>query len=146
MTRGEYLRRLRTDAGLEVEDIAARLGVSVATVLAWEADIETPEADQLERLAEALGVDAATFNAATDVPVAQGICRAVDLVPDATQAEILEEVGLPPALWRDDDTWVAFLRLAEVAATLSPDQVSALAHQAEICVAQSNPPLPHRGP
>lgn len=143
MTRGQRLRQARTGARREVDALAAALGVPAATLLAWEADIESPSAEQLARLAAELGVEIAALEAPVSPGGAQGICRAVDLTPDPNQAETLEQVGLPARLWRDADTWVAFLRLADAAAKLSDEQLSLLAHNAETCVSRGAGPLPH---
>jgi transcriptional regulator with XRE-family HTH domain len=143
MTYGERLRQLRIQNGREIEDIAAALGVSPATLLAWEADIESPSAEQLTQLAAELGVDRSAFDAEKIAGVTQGICQAVDLTPEPQQAEILEQVGLPPQLWRDADTWVAFLRLAAAASKLNTERLLALAQHAETCVASDTSPLPH---
>lgn len=134
MTRGERLREVRTQARREVEELALALGLPAATLLAWEADIESPSAAELEQLAVALGVEPSELVVPGPPGGAQGICRAVDLTPTPDQAEALEQVGLPPSLWRDADTWVAFLRLAQAAAQLTGEQLSALAHNAETCV------------
>jgi len=139
MTRGQRLRQLRTEARREVEELAAALGLPTATLLAWEADIESPSAGELDRLAAALGVEPAELEAPRPPGGAQGICRAVDLTPTPGQAEALEQVGLPAVLWRDADTWVAFLRLAEAAAKLTDEQLSLLAHNAEACVIGESP-------
>lgn len=143
MTRGQRLRQARIGARREVDELAAASGLPAATLLAWEADIESPSAEQLARLATELGVDVSALDAPAPPGGAQGICRAVDLTPDPSQAETLEQVGLPARLWRDPDTWVAFLRLADAAAKLSDEQLSLLAHNAETCVSRGAGPLPH---
>ncbi len=139
MTRGQRLRQARTQARREAEELAAAVGVPAATLLAWEADIESPSAAELERLAAALAVDPSDLSVPVPPGGAQGICRAVDLTPTPDQAEVLEQVGLPASLWRDADTWLAFLRLAEAAAKLTGAQLSALAHNAEGCVSAGAP-------
>lgn len=146
MTRGQRLRRARTGAGREVEELATAVGVPAATLLAWEADIESPSADEMARLAAELGVEVSALEVPAPPGGAQGICRAVDLTPDESQAETLEQVGLPSRLWRDADTWVAFLRLANAAAKLSDEQLSMLAHNAESSVGRAMGPLPHSDP
>ena len=50
------LRELREAVGLTAGQLAAKVGVPVATVGAWERGAATPEARQLGRLAQALGV------------------------------------------------------------------------------------------
>lgn len=143
MTRGERLHQLRIQSGREIEDVAAALGVSPATLLAWEADIESPSAEQLTRLAAELGVDRSAFDEEEIAVATQGICQAVDLTPEPQQAEILEQVGLLPQLWRDAETWVAFLRLAAAASKLSTERLLALAQHAESCVAPDASLFPH---
>lgn len=145
MTRGQRLRQVRSAARREVDELAAVLELPAATLLAWEADIESPSAEQLARLAAELGVEPGALEVLGPTPRAQGLCRAVELTPDPGQAEVLEQVGLPRSLWRDADTWVAFLRLAEAAAKLSGERLSALAHNAESCVAADRAPLPRPG-
>ena len=62
------LRRLRVEAGLTVRELAARGGVSVATIKRWESGaggsaVRAP----LERLAAALGVDVECVNEAIEM-------------------------------------------------------------------------------
>lgn len=134
MTLGRRMRRARIDAGYsDVVQFGEALEVSPATLMAWEADIQRPSDDLLERFAELTGVDVQELaSLASSVP--QGICRAVDLVPDETQAQVLDEVGIPRALWDDPDRWVAFLRLAQAAAEMSPTQITLLSRNAESCI------------
>lgn len=137
MTIGQRMRRAREQAGFtDEEQFAERLGVTTAVLRAWEADIETPSDEQLQRFVEATGIEAATLSHLTRDAAPTGICRPVDLVPDSSQAEILEQVGLPRDLWSDSDRWVAFLRLTRATATLSPDEISRLADSAEACLLQ----------
>ncbi len=134
MTIGKRLRRARRETGLTDDQLAEELGVEVSTLRAWELEVETPSDEQLQRLAELVNMDGETLSHLAASPAPQGICSAVDLVPDRSQAEALEQVGLPPELWDDPDRWVAFLRLAAAAADLSPDEISRLAREAETCV------------
>jgi len=53
---GVRLHRLRTERGMSLADIAARLGVSKPTVWAWEHGKSRPVEKRLAGLAEALGV------------------------------------------------------------------------------------------
>lgn len=53
---GARLHRLRSDRGLSLGEIAARLGVSKPTVWAWEHNKSRPIEKRLSALAEALGV------------------------------------------------------------------------------------------
>lgn len=135
VTLGQQIQEARRRTGLtDDEHFADRLGVSVATVKAWEAEIETPSDEQLQRLAELTGLDAAALSHLARAAAPKGICSPVDLVPSHSQAEVLEQVGVPRELWRDADRWVAFLRLTRAAATLSPAELSLLADRAEACV------------
>lgn len=135
MTMGQRMRQARQQAGLtDDEQFAERLGVTIATLRAWEADIEPPSDEQLQRFAELTGVDGATLSHLARGAAPRGICSPVDLVPDRSQAEILEQVGLSRDLWTDSDRWVAFLRLSQATATLSPEEISRLADTAEACV------------
>ena len=100
MTRGERLHQLRIQSGREIEDVAAALGVSPATLLAWEADIESPSAEQLTRLAAELGVDRSAFDEEEIAVATQGICQAVDRPPSRSRPKSLSKLALPPAMAR----------------------------------------------
>jgi transcriptional regulator with XRE-family HTH domain len=50
------IRELREAKGLSTVDVAAALGVSLATVYNWEADKHEPRASQLRDLARLFGV------------------------------------------------------------------------------------------
>lgn len=136
MTIGQRMREAREQARLTEEDAADRLEISVATLRAWEADVETPSDEQLQRFAELTDMDGETLSHLATGPAPQGICGAVDLVPTSSQAQALEQVGLPRELWHDPDRWVAFLRLADAASALSADEISRLAHGAEACLVE----------
>lgn len=137
MTLGQLMRAARTDAGhVDDAEFADRMDVALATLWAWEADIQRPAEEQLRRFAELTDTDPDAFIALDRGAAPQGICRAVDLVPEEHQAEVLDQVGLPPALWASPERWVAFLRLAQAAAELDAHQVSVLAGNAESCVVQ----------
>lgn len=60
-TIGERLRELRTGAGLTQEQLAQRIGVSGPTVSNYETGYSRLSADDLPRVAEALGVHPAEF-------------------------------------------------------------------------------------
>ena len=138
MTLGQQIRKARRDAGLTDDKQFARdLGVTVATLHAWEVDIEAPSDEQLERLAALTGVDPAALTHLAREAAPSGICSPVDLVPSSEQSDVLEQVGLPKQLWSDPDRWVAFLRLARAGSTLSPEEISLLAERAEACVAKN---------
>jgi len=135
MTIGQRIKQAREQAGFQDEEqFAEAMGVTVAVVRAWEADIEPPSDEQLQRLAEVTGVEAGALSHLAREAAPKGICRPVDLVPDSSQAEILEQVGLSHDLWTDSDRWVAFLRLTHATAKLSSDEISRLADSAEACV------------
>jgi len=135
MTIGQRLNQARMTAGFtDEQQFAERLGVTVATLRAWEADIETPSDEQLEQFAELTGIASTTLSHLLSAPAPSGICRPVELVPDRSQAEVLEQVGLARELWSDADRWVAFLRLTRAAASLSPEEISRLADGAEACL------------
>ena len=55
-TFGDRLTAAREAAGLDVEGLATRLGVKVATLEAWEHDVKEPRANRLQMLAGMLGV------------------------------------------------------------------------------------------
>ena len=135
MTIGAKIREARAQAGFaDEEQFAEKMGITEATLGAWEANIETPSDEQLQRLVEATGADPAALSHLTGAAAPKGICSPVDLVPSPAQAEVLEQVGLSPDLWRDADRWVAFLRLTRAAGRLSPEELSRLAKRAEVCV------------
>lgn len=135
MTLGQRMRTARADAGhVDDAEFADRMDVGLATLRAWEADIQRPAEEELRRFAELTDTEPEVFIALDRGGAAQGICRAVDLVPEEHQAEALDQVGLPRALWDSPERWVAFLRLAQAAAELDAHQVSLLAGNAESCV------------
>ena len=51
----EVIRTLRKRRGLTQEQLAEQLGISVMTVRRWEWGQRTPRAEELQKLAEALG-------------------------------------------------------------------------------------------
>ena len=129
------MRDARNQAGLtDEEQFAETMGVPLATLRAWEADIEAPTDDELQRFAQLIGADPAALSHLASGLAPRGICRPVDLVPASAQAEVLEQVGLPRELWSDSDRWVAFLRLTRAAARLSPEELSRLADRVEVCL------------
>jgi len=135
MTIGQRIQQARKQADFtDDRHFADEMGVSLATLRAWEGDIETPSDEHLQRFAELTQIDAETLSHLAGDPAPQGICRPVDLVPDASQAEILEQVGITRELWSDSDRWVAFLRLTRAAGNLSSEEISRLADSAEACL------------
>lgn len=54
--RGQRLRELRKAAGLDVTELAKRLGVSQPAVSQWEIGLTAPKRQTLARLAQVLGV------------------------------------------------------------------------------------------
>ena len=54
---GENIKHLRKDRGMTQEELAIRLNVVRQTVSKWEKGLSVPDADMLQRLAEALEVD-----------------------------------------------------------------------------------------
>ncbi|MCT2558996.1 helix-turn-helix domain-containing protein [Tsuneonella sp. YG55] len=85
---GVRLRRLRTERGLSLADIADRLGVSKPTVWAWEHGKARPVERRLAALAEALGVTTGGLE-----PAASGPVEAVE----AGRRQIAEAYGVEPA-------------------------------------------------
>ena len=55
-TFGDRLTAAREAAGLDVDGLATRLGVKIATLEAWEQDVKEPRANRLQMLAGMLGV------------------------------------------------------------------------------------------
>lgn len=55
-TLGDRLTAAREVAGLAAEDLAGRVGVSIETLAAWEADMSEPRANRLSMLAGVLSV------------------------------------------------------------------------------------------
>lgn len=136
MTIGQRLREAREQAGHHDEKSFCELmEITVATLRAWEANIERPSDEQLERFAALTGIDAAPLSHLAHQESAQGICSAVELIPERAQAEVLEQVGIPPVLWASEDVWVAFLRVARASAAMSAEELTLLAEHSEACVA-----------
>jgi transcriptional regulator with XRE-family HTH domain len=67
-TRGNLVRTLREQAGLSQEELAGHAQVSRATVQNIERDRREPRRAVLRRVAEVLGVDAATLTPAIEEP------------------------------------------------------------------------------
>ena len=140
MTIGQRLREARLGAGYSDEaEFGEMLGISQATLLAWESNIQRPGDQQLERFAEITGMDASALSHLTHHEAPQGICSAVDLIPAPDQAEVLEQVGVPAQLWTSPEMWVAFLRIARASAELTPEELSLLADHSEACVRGMEP-------
>lgn len=59
--KGRTLRIRRICAGMTLEDLAARVNVSKSTVSRWEQGGNSPAAEDVARLAEALEVPAIVF-------------------------------------------------------------------------------------
>lgn len=55
------LRTLRIKAGLSVEELAEKLGVTTTSVYRWEADLRQPQISDLPKIASALGLKARTL-------------------------------------------------------------------------------------
>lgn len=71
------LRGLRYRFRLTQKELAARVGMSTATIGAWESGERDPTPDQITRLANALGLPR------LDVYIASGqLARAIDPTPD----------------------------------------------------------------
>lgn len=58
----EQRRELRRTLGIEQQELAAELGVSVQTVWAWETGRSIPAGENRQRYADALASMAATVN------------------------------------------------------------------------------------
>jgi len=71
------LRTLRLRAGLTVEEAATRIGVTRATVYAWEAGDKEPDKDSLRAAA-------AAYDATEEERVSLAIARAFGVEVDAT--------------------------------------------------------------
>ena len=52
----ERLRTLREKAGLSVEELAEKTGVSIATLYSWENASRSPVNDDMLKVAETLGI------------------------------------------------------------------------------------------
>jgi len=81
------LRRLRTERGLSLGEVAARLGVSKPTVWAWEHRKSRPVERRMTALAEVLGVTAAGLE-----PMPTGAPE----VLDRSRRHIAEAYGVEP--------------------------------------------------
>jgi transcriptional regulator with XRE-family HTH domain len=60
-TFGEKLKQLRKRAGFTPEELAARAGVNVVSIYAWERGATAPLLSSTQRLAKALGVSISAF-------------------------------------------------------------------------------------
>jgi transcriptional regulator with XRE-family HTH domain len=61
MTFGKRLRKLRTDAELTQEELAAKSGMTRSSIAKFERDEREPLLTTANRLAKALGVDCTAF-------------------------------------------------------------------------------------
>ncbi len=61
MTFGNRLRKLRIDAGLTQEELAAKSGMARSSIAKFERDEREPLLTTANRLANALGVDCTAF-------------------------------------------------------------------------------------
>ncbi|MGD9497868.1 MAG: helix-turn-helix domain-containing protein [Armatimonadota bacterium] len=139
MTLGQMLQRARLQAHADDPEVfAGRLGVPVTTLIAWEADLQRPTPQQLRRFAALAEVDVEALLRADAEHSPQGICRAVDLLPDDREREVLEQVGIPSSLWQNSEKWLAFLRLAGAATELDAEDITALADHAESYLGRRN--------
>lgn len=85
---GERLHRLRTERGMSLADIAARLGVSKPTVWAWEHGKSRPVERRLPDLAAALGVTPGGLEPAPSGPPE---------VLERSRRKVAEAYGVDPA-------------------------------------------------
>lgn len=60
-TIGENIRRLRDDAGMTQRDLAVALEMDQVSMSRWETGRVMPRHENLERVAEVLGVDVGVF-------------------------------------------------------------------------------------
>ena len=74
---GEHVRQLRADAGLSLEALAGRSGVSRSMISSVERGDSSPTAVLLERLATGLGVPLASLFDAP-IPAASPVARSTD--------------------------------------------------------------------
>ena len=56
MTPGEWIKYERKKAGITQSELAARIGVTSATITRYEKGQREPRLDQLQKIAEALNV------------------------------------------------------------------------------------------
>lgn len=54
---GDYLRKVRTEQGLRLKDVAEEVGVTPTTISRWEKGDRQIAPEYLQRVSEALGVD-----------------------------------------------------------------------------------------
>lgn len=52
-----FVRRLREDSGAPMKQVASEVGVSLATLGAWERGTRFPSAENIERLADYYGIE-----------------------------------------------------------------------------------------
>ena len=57
MTLGQNILKIRKNSGLTREELSKKIGVSLKNIFSWEADEKVPNLEQINLLANALGVD-----------------------------------------------------------------------------------------
>lgn len=72
---GDRLQRLRTKAGLDLGDVATRMGLSPATIASWEKGRVRPKRSRMAPLAKILGVEPAEL---LDEPAAEALPKLID--------------------------------------------------------------------
>lgn len=70
---GTILQRARLDAGLSLQDLADRLGVSKPTVWAWEHDRARPVEHRFAEIAAVLEIDPAALRQGHEIPAQQAL-------------------------------------------------------------------------
>lgn len=105
-TIGENIRRLRIEAGLTIQDVADKLGVTYQNISQYERGLRNPKPDTLQRIADALGVspwdlllgEAPPEAPPSPPPSAPGLRAFLELVPERQAVRILWAIGSNPII------------------------------------------------
>ena len=120
MRIGEKLRMIREARGLSQEELADRLSVSIPAISRWESGARTFPADELGRIADALGVEAVTFYASEAWGKIEEARRIYDAVIAELQAIFNEATDITLSADADHtEESAADLRLARRSDTLN---------------------------
>ena len=89
------IRELRKRADLQQKELAAIVGVSVATVSDWETQKKSPKGERLRKLAEYFNVDPLVIlgveqGGAPKTPEARILARGIDQMPERDRIKALQ--------------------------------------------------------
>ncbi|MBQ6983074.1 MAG: helix-turn-helix domain-containing protein [Synergistaceae bacterium] len=96
MIYGHRITELRKKLSLSKQDLAIRVGVSVATITNWENSKSTPTISNLQKLAKVLGTPPAYIEGMTDIASLPPIpAKTEETPPTITQPGLCEDCGNP---------------------------------------------------